>query len=173
MRFLHWLLVPAVAVACGGATGTGLDDGGNTDGGGGNDGTTPQNDGGNNPDVITPNPDGGPSCPTESGLYSLQLSGAGCGDTAPSGNECITQNQCTIQIDFVSSGSNGSGLKGTTPIKSDGSFDNGSIQEGSSNRSGCTGTWNQQTHTLVVDCGGQGTSQSCIATLVRTSETCK
>lgn len=172
MRFLHWLVVPVVAMACGGASGTGLDDGGGNTDGAGSDGTA-QNDGGNVPDVGNPNPDGGPACPTESGLYSLQLSGAGCGDTAQSGNECIQQNQCTITLDFVSSGSNGSGLKGTTPIKSDGSFDNAAIQEGSSNRTGCTGTWNQQTHTLVVDCGGTSTSQSCIATLVRTSESCK
>jgi len=172
MRLLHTLVVPAMVVACGGASGTGLDDGGTTDGGGGGDGTT-QNDGAANPDVITPTPDGGLACPVESGLYSLQLSGAGCGDTATSGNECITQTQCTISIDFVSSGSNGSGLKGSTPIKSDGSFDMAAIDEGSAKRTGCTGTWNQQTHTLVVDCGGVNTTQSCIATLVRTSETCK
>ena len=173
MRFLHWLVAPAMAVvACGGASSTGLDDGGgNTDGGAG-DGTT-TNDATSNPDVIAKPDTGTPACPVEAGKYSIQLSGAGCGDTAPSGNECITQNQCTIQIEFVSSGSNGSGLKGTTPIKIDGSFDNAAIQEGSTNRTGCTGTWNQQTHTLVVDCGGQGMSQSCIATLVRTSETCK
>ena len=169
MRFLHWLVVPTVAVACGGAAGTGLDDGGgNTDGGG--DGTTTQNDGGNNPDVITPNPDGAPACPIESGSYSLQLSGAGCGDTSATVTECIQQQQCAISIAF--GGGSGKGLKGQTPIKSDGSFDNAAIEEGSSQRTGCTGTWNQQTHTLVVDCGGTSTSQSCIATLVRTSETC-
>jgi hypothetical protein len=173
MRFLHWLVVPAVAVACGGASGTGLDDGGgNTDGGG--DGSTTQNDSGTGSDATT-NPDGAPACPVESGMYSLQLSGAGCGNTATSGSECITQNQCTIDMMYVGSGSSSMGLKDTTPIQlqSDGSFDNGAIQEGTSQRSGCTGTWNQQTHTLVVDCGGMNTSQSCVATLVRTSETCK
>ena len=171
MRFLHWLVVPAVALACGGASGTGLEDGGGTTDGGGNDGTTPQNDGGNKPDVITPTPDGGPACPTESGQYSLQLSGAGCGDTSTTVTECIQQTQCAIQIDF--GGGTGKGVKGQTPIKSDGSFDNGAMEEGSATRTGCTGTWDQQTHTLVIDCGGMGTSQSCIATLVRTSETCK
>jgi hypothetical protein len=171
MRFLHLLVVPTIALACGGASGTGLDDGGNnTDGGG--DGSTTQNDSSTGTDATT-NPDGGPACPTESGLYSLSLSGAGCGDTATSGSECITQNQCTITLAYVSSGASGMGLKGTTPIQGDGSFGNGAIQEGSSQRNGCTGTWNQQTHTLVVDCGGTNTSQSCIATLVRTSETCK
>jgi hypothetical protein len=159
MRFLHWIVVPAVAVACGGATGTGLDDGG-TDGG----------DGGNNPDAITTNPDGGPACPTESGTYSIQLSGAGCGDTSTSVTECIQQTQCSIQLDF--GGGSGKGLKGQTPIASDGSFANAAIEEGSSTRTGCTATWTQTTHTLVVVCGGTTSSQSCIATLVRTSETC-
>jgi hypothetical protein len=59
------------------------------------------------------------------------------------------------------------------PIQSDGSFYGASITEGTGQRSGCTGTWNQQTHTLVIDCGGTNSNQSCIATLVRTSETCK
>ena len=170
MRFLHWFVVPAVAVACGGASGTGLDDGGAT-ADTGSDGTTQQNDAGNNPDVIIPNPDGGPACPTESGQYSLQLSGAGCGDTSSTVTECIQQQACTIQIDF--GGGTGKGVKGQAPIASDGSFDNAAIEEGSSTRTGCTGTWDQQTHTLVVDCGGTSTSQSCVATLVRTSETCK
>jgi hypothetical protein len=172
MRFLHALVVPTILVACGGASGTGLDDGGgNTDGGG--DGTT-QNDGGNNPDVITTN-DGGQACPVESGMYSLSLSGAGCGDTATSGSECIAQDQCSISMTYVGSGSSSMGLKTTSPLslQTDGSFSGGAIQEGTSNRSGCTGTWNQQTHTVVVDCGGTNSSQSCIATLVRTSETCK
>jgi hypothetical protein len=99
------------------------------------------------------------------------LSGAGCGDTSATVTQCIQQQACAIQIDF--GGGTGKGLKGQTPIKSDGSFDNAAIEEGSTTRTGCTGTWNQTTHTLVVDCGGTSTSQSCIATLVRTSETCK
>ncbi len=167
MRFLHWIIVPAVAVACGGAESTGLDDGGgNGDGG---DGSTP-NDAANNPDIGNPAADGS-ACPIESGQYSLQLSGIGCGDTSATVTECIQQNQCAIQIDF--NGGSGKGLKGQTPIASDGSFTNASIEEGSTTRTGCTATWNQQTHTLVVECGGTSASQSCIATLVRTSETCK
>ena len=169
MRFLHWLALPAMVVACGGASGTGLDDGGgNTDGGGG-DGTT-TNDAANNPDAIAKPDTGTPACPLESGKYSIELSGAGCGDTSNTVTECIQQQQCTIGIDF--SGGTGKGVKGQTAIKSDGSFDNAAMEEGSSTRTGCTGTWNQTTHTLVIDCGGVNTSQSCIATLVRTSETC-
>ena len=170
MRFLHWLVVPTVAVACGGAASTGLDDGGgNTDGG---DGSTTQNDGSTSPDVGT-TPDTGPAaCPVESGQYSLVLSGAGCGDTSATVTECIQQQQCSIDIDF--GGGSGKGLKSSNPIpnQSDGSFTGAAIEEGSSNRTGCVGKWDQQTHTLVVDCGGTNTSQSCRATLVRTSETC-
>jgi hypothetical protein len=173
MRFLHWVVIPAVAVAaCGGAAGTGLDDGGNN-GDGGGDGSTTQNDGSSNPDVIM-TPDTGTTCPVEAGKYSLVTSGAGCGNTATTGFECITQTQCTIDLAYIGSGSSSMGLKDTTPIqlKSDGSFDNGAIQEGTANRSGCVGTWDQQTHTLIIDCGGVNTSQSCRATLVRVSETC-
>jgi hypothetical protein len=164
MRFLHFVFIPFAIVACGGAAGTGLDDGGPdaSDGAASNDGTTT--------DAVA-NPDGGPACPTESGQYSIQLSGAGCGDTSTSPLECITQNQCNIQLDF--NGGNGKALKGQTPIQSDGSFASAAIEEGSLSRTGCTGTWTQATHTLVVDCGGTNTSQSCVATLVRTSETCK
>lgn len=177
MRFLHLWTISIVAVACGGAAGTGLDDGGgNTDGGGGSDGSSDGatiNDAATNPDGITTNPDSGGACPVESGQYSLQLSGQGCGDTSSSVTECIQQNQCSIQIDF--GGGQGKGLKSQNaiPIQSDGSFTGAAIEEGSQTRTGCIATWAQQTHTLVVTCGGTNSSQSCMATLVRTSETCK
>jgi hypothetical protein len=54
----------------------------------------------------------------------------------------------------------------------DGSFTGAAITEGTGNRTGCTGTWNAGTSTLTVDCGGVGSSQSCIATLTRSSLTC-
>jgi hypothetical protein len=168
MRFLHYVLVPVAIVACGGASSTGLDDGGTTDGGDG----AAQNGDGSTSDVVNPNPDSGLACPVESGKYSIQLSGAGCGDTSATVTECIQQTQCSIQIDF--GGGSGKGLKSQNPvpIQSDGSFTGAAIEEGSATRTGCTATWTQSTHTLVVDCGGTNSTQSCIATLVRTSETC-
>lgn len=168
MRFLSIAFVSlALVAACGGTSGSPLDDGGTSDGTTGNDGAAP-NDAGNVPDVAKP--DVGPACPLESGSYSVQLSGAGCGDTSSSPTECITQNQCTITLDF--GGGSGKALKGTTPIKSDGSFDNAQIEEGSTTRTGCIGTWDEQTSTLTVDCGGTSSTQSCIATLTRTG-TCQ
>jgi hypothetical protein len=160
-----------VTAACGGAQPNPLDDGGATADGGDAQSTTdaPSGKDGAAADVIVPPKDGG-ACPIESGGYTIQLTGAGCGDTSTSVNECIQQSACTITLDF--GGGSGKGLKGTTPIQSDGSFSNAAIEEGSSQRSGCTGTWTEATSTLVIDCGGVNTTQSCIATLVRTSATC-
>jgi hypothetical protein len=53
-----------------------------------------------------------------------------------------------------------------------GNFANGAVMEGSAQRTGCTGTWNAGMSQLTVDCGGMGSSQSCIATLTRTGTTC-
>ncbi len=165
-----------VVAACGGAQPNPLDDGGSTGDAGDAQSATdaPSGKDGSAADVVTadvilPTKDGG-ACPIESGGYTIQLAGAGCGDTSTSVNECIQQSACTITLDF--GGGSGKGLKGTTPIQSDGSFSNAAIEEGSAQRSGCTGTWTQSTSTLVVDCGGVNTTQSCIATLVRTSATC-
>jgi hypothetical protein len=114
--------------------------------------------------------DAGP-CPDEHGAYSVALAGAGCGDLAASAPQCIQQNTCTIT--FGSSGSGGTkALNGDATLLIDGVFTGAAIKEGSVQRTGCTGTWNATTSTLTVDCGGVGSSQSCIATLTRTSMTC-
>jgi hypothetical protein len=114
--------------------------------------------------------DAGP-CPDEHGAYSVALTGAGCGDLAAGAPQCIQQNTCALT--FVSSGSGGAkALNGNADLVVDGSFTGAAIKEGSVPRTGCTGTWSAATSTLTVDCGGVGNSQSCIATLTRTSMTC-
>jgi hypothetical protein len=55
-------------------------------------------------------------------------------------------------------------IVGTAMLQPDGSFSGADLQLGTVNRTGCTGTWDAPTSTLVVDCGGVGTSQSCIVT---------
>jgi hypothetical protein len=114
--------------------------------------------------------DAGP-CPDEHGAYTISISGQGCGDLAASAPECITQNACAIT--FASNpATGGKALNGTASLGMDGSFTGAALTEGTSNRTGCTGTWDTGTSTLNVDCGGVGSSQSCIATLTRTSKTC-
>jgi hypothetical protein len=112
-------------------------------------------------------PDAGP-CPDQHGAYTIALSGQGCGDLSATGPECVTQSACAITF-----ASTGGGLSGTATLGMDGSFTGAAITEGTGNRTGCTGTWNAGTSTLTVDCGGVGTSQSCVATLTRTSLTCQ
>ena len=177
MRFLHLCFGGfLITAACSGSQGGPLDDGGTTnDATGGNDGTT-ASDAPTNPDVAPPKgdaskPDTGGACPDESGGYSIALAGAGCGDTSSTVSECIQQSGCTIAIDF--GGGTGKGIKGQTPIQGDGSFSNAAMEEGSVTRTGCIGTWNNTTSTLVITCGGTSSTQSCIATLVRTSDVCK
>ncbi len=170
MRFLHLCFGGfLITAACSGSQGGPLDDGGTS-----SDGTT-ASDAPNNPDVTPPKGDAGKAdtgagCPDESGGYSIALAGAGCGDTSSTVNECIQQSGCTISIDF--GGGTGKGVKGSTGILQDGSFANASMEEGSTTRTGCIGKWDSQTSTLVIDCGGTSSTQSCVATLVRTSPTC-
>jgi hypothetical protein len=71
-------------------------------------------------------------------------------------------------VQLVSQGTAGSALNGTVDLDMSGNFANGAVTEGTGQRTGCTGTWNTGTSQLTVDCGGMGTSQSCIATLTRT-----
>ncbi len=111
------------------------------------------------------------ACPDEHGAYSISVSGAGCGDLDPSAAQCVQQVGCSLS--FISNPAGASrALNGSTTIGSDGSFIGASITEGSTPRSGCTGTWDNTAQTLTVDCGGTGSSQSCVVTMVRTGSTC-
>jgi hypothetical protein len=111
------------------------------------------------------------ACPDEHGKYSVVATGLGCGDLAVTASQCIMQTACAIT--FSSSGSNGTkALNGDANLMSDGSFSGASIKEGNVNRTGCVGSWDANTSTLTVDCGGTGTTQSCRAVLTRTATNC-
>jgi hypothetical protein len=119
----------------------------------------------------TPDADLDP-CPNQRGAYSVVISGQGCGDLNASAPQCVTQNVCTIS--FTSTVPAGAAaLNGSAMLAADGSFTGAAIMEGTGGRSGCVGMWNASTSTLTVDCGGVGTTQSCRATLARTSSTCR
>ncbi len=160
-----------VAIAACGGVGTDLGDGGTGGDGGsvsstGNDATSGNDASGS--DGATS--DSG-ACPDERGRYALTFTGEGCGPTASTGNICIQEDACAITLSTLGGGNNVIS-SGAVPIASDGSFTGANITEGTSNRSGCEATWDQGTSTLVIDCGGTGTSQSCRATLVRKSPGC-
>jgi hypothetical protein len=114
----------------------------------------------------------GGTCPNELGAYTVMITGAGCGDLAAGAPQCIKAGSMPCQVLLVSQGTAGSALNGTVDLDMTGGFVNGAITEGTAQRTGCTGTWNPAASQLTVDCGGIGTSQSCIATLTRTGNTC-
>ena len=113
-------------------------------------------------------------CPDELGSYTVTIMGAGCGDLAAGAPQCIKAGNAPCQVQLVSQGAAGSGsaLNGTVTLDMSGDFANGAVKEGTGQRTGCTGTWNATGSQLTVDCGGMGTTQSCVATLTRTGTTC-
>ena len=112
------------------------------------------------------------ACPDEHGKYTVIATGLGCGDLAPTAPQCIQQS-AACRITLLSSGSAGAkALNGTADLAGDGSFTGAAIKEGTVNRTGCVGSWDAQTSTLTVDCGGVASSQSCRAVLTRTSMNC-
>jgi hypothetical protein len=111
-------------------------------------------------------------CPDELGAYSVAIVGAGCGDLAPGAPQCIQAGATACDVQLTSQGPAGSALNAMVTLDMSGNFANGAVTEGTGNRTGCTGTWNAATSELTVDCGGVGSSQSCIATLTRTGTTC-
>ena len=108
-----------------------------------------------------------------SGGYTLMASGAGCGDLNPGAPECImlAQQLCAFQLVSATSGVTPA-VNGVVDLQSDGSFSGASLQEGTVQRSGCTGQWSAANQTLTIDCGGMGSSQSCVVTMTRTGATC-
>lgn len=182
-------LVPVLFVvvsACGGSDfgtafgnpsdggGDGSSDGSSaTSDGGGDDGATASDGGGGMPDA-TPRRDSGGNCPDVVGLYAITVvDGAGCGDLNPVARQCIRQNTCGIL--FRSEVPQGTipAINGTANLAADGSFMNATLTEGTVMRSGCTGTWDDATSTMTVDCGGTGSSQSCVLSLLRTNVLCQ
>jgi hypothetical protein len=112
-------------------------------------------------------------CPDVSGAYSIVLiQAAGCGDLSPTARQCIQQQGCAIT--FASQGlANTSAIDGDPTLQADGSFDGAALKEGMVPRTGCTGTWDAMTSTMTVDCGGSGSSQSCVVALTRTGTRCQ
>jgi hypothetical protein len=117
----------------------------------------------------------GAPCPDVRGAYTIVLVEAlGCGDLDPTAPQCIRQGQSVCGILFRTSGTNGSvgAIDGAAVIGAKGNFAGASLTEGSVDRSGCTGSWNAGSSTMTVDCGGTGSSQSCVVALQRTGSVC-
>jgi hypothetical protein len=112
-----------------------------------------------------------PPCPDVHGAYAITpVEAQGCGSSInASATQCIRQTACGIT--FQSNGSN-KAINGDPALQGDGAFTGAALTEGSLMRTGCTGTWNAATSTMTVDCGGTGSSQACVVSLVRTGATC-
>jgi hypothetical protein len=82
----------------------------------------------------------------------------------------MAQRICAFQL--VSSGSGGTAVNGVIDLQNDGSFSGAALQFGSVQRTGCVGQWDAGMQTLTLDCGGMGSSQSCIVTMTRTGSSC-
>jgi hypothetical protein len=114
-------------------------------------------------------------CPDLRGTYSVTVvDGQGCGTLNASAPQCIRQAQSGCGITFRSNVSGGSvpAITGDASLQNDGSFVGAALTEGTDNRTGCTGTWDSTMSALTVDCGGTGSSQSCVVTLQRTGSAC-
>jgi hypothetical protein len=124
-------------------------------------------------DGATPVDASGPACPNIGGAYTVVLvDAAGCGDLSASAQQCIQQDAQGCAISFVSMGSsNTAAINGNATLQGR-SFMGAQLKEGTADRSGCTGVWDGVTSTLTVDCGGAGTTQSCVVSLRRTGARC-
>jgi hypothetical protein len=108
------------------------------------------------------------------GAFSVTTAGAGCGDLNASAPQCIkgTATACALHFVSVVSGGGTGALNGGADLQKDGTFSGAAILFGTVQRSGCVGKWTSSTSTMEVTCGGVGSSQSCTATLTRTSTSC-
>jgi hypothetical protein len=191
-----------LAGACGGSNFNGIsagDDGGSSEGGGGDgsaggadalldvgsggdDASTTDatgdavadvtSDGAGDVQSATDGP--APLCPDVAGAYAITLVDAqGCGDLNPLAKQCIQQTGCAVVFQSSASGGAKPAINGDPMLQQDGSFSGGALKEGTVNRTGCTGTWDQGLSTMTVDCGGTGSSQACVASLRRVGDTCQ
>jgi hypothetical protein len=174
------------ATGQGSSSGSGADDGAaqssgggardgalTTDAAAGGDGSTRPNDGAaSSPDASDAQGDvAPPPCPDVHGAYAITpVEAQGCGSSFnASATQCVRQAACGIT--FQSNGSN-KAINGDPALQSDGAFTGAALTEGSLMRTGCTGTWDAATSTMTVDCGGTGSSQACVVSLMRTGAMC-
>ncbi len=115
----------------------------------------------------------GPGCPNVAGSYSITLTqSGGCGNLGITASQCIRNNGgCNYELRSNAASGGNAAIDGSFTLSANGTFDNAALQEGNANRTGCTGSWNATTSTMTIDCGGTNTTQSCVATLLRTSTT--
>jgi hypothetical protein len=115
----------------------------------------------------------GGACPDITGTYGqISTSGLGCGDLNTKAPECIVLAQEVCAFQLTSSSGVIPAVNGTVVLASDGSFSNASLQFGTIQRTGCTGQWDAGSKTLTLDCGGTGTTQSCVVTMVHSGAPC-
>jgi hypothetical protein len=120
----------------------------------------------------------GAACPDVRGDYSIAIiEGQGCTTLNASARQCIRQGPPggprTCDIRFLSTVPAGfAAINGSASLQNDGSFAAAALQEGALNRTGCTGTWDPATSTMTVDCGGTGSSQSCVLAVQRSGAVC-
>jgi hypothetical protein len=116
----------------------------------------------------------GGQCPKPVGTYSVSASGQGCGDLNANAPQCIGNvgMPCVAYFQSVPPTGGAGAINGQAMLQPDGSFTNASLIFGTIYRTGCTGTWDAATSMLIADCGGMGSSQSCVVTLLRTATSC-
>jgi hypothetical protein len=177
--YRRWVSVAsacALCLACGGSEFTVAATGGVD---AGSDGTGGSGDGAadTGPIVVadgaTPVDAPSAACPNITGVYTVVIvDAAGCGDLSAAAGQCIQQDTQGCAITFMSMGSsNTAAINGDATLQGR-SFMGAQLKEGTADRSGCTGVWDGVTSTLTVDCGGAGTTQSCVVSLRRTGARC-
>jgi hypothetical protein len=163
------------------ADSSGNDGAASMDANGGSDGASSTGDGGDASDAGRVTPDAmvdatGAPCPDVRGGYSIAfVQVQGCGTLNATAPQCIRQGmQGGCGINFRSVVPAGfAAINGNASLQSDGSFANAALIEGGgASRTGCTGSWDAATSTMTVDCGGSGSTQSCIVALTRTGTVC-
>ena len=114
------------------------------------------------------------TCPDVLGRYgSIVATGLGCGDINTSAPQCIASSSAPCGASFVSkvSGVGAGAVNGAANLQSDGHFSGAALVFGTIQRTGCSGTWDPQTSTMSITCGGVGGSAGCVVSMVR-SGTC-
>lgn len=123
--------------------------------------------------------DGG-GCPDVFGGYTMLATdnGGGCGNINVTARQCIvhpfpsgTSNACVIRFSSEQPVQPlaVNGPAGGVVLQSDGTFVPVSLLLGSTNRSNCSGAWDEATHTMTVTCASGG---GCVITMVKTSAAC-
>jgi hypothetical protein len=103
---------------------------------------------------VAPDAPSDAGCPDVFGTYAVNNDDGSCGDFDEGAPQEIRGTGQACELHFISVVNAGApGINGTATLGADGTFSGAALTEGTTARTGCTGSWDAKEEEITVVCG--------------------